>query len=195
MSNIILIIVPHIHSYRTRCNADIMEQHYLKYSDRMEKLYRNLYDKLTPGRGIDIEFENGNVTIFHIADGGDEWKTNWDLSEEKIDSLLKVSGLDRNSLKWLEEELDDIGCISIKMQAIPDDPYVLGFRRVGMGMYSYYISHKALTPKEQKQVNESCSDILYSPNVVFQYGGGAFGSISFEGKEEYMKRKHQLPKE
>ena len=195
-----LIVMPFINSsctnsFLTGCNADIMEQHYLKYGDRMEKLHRSLYDKLKPGTGVDIEFENGDVTIFHITKGGDEWEQNWDPSDETIDSLLNVCGLDRNSLKWLENEVNEIGCISIQMQAVPDDPYILGFRRVGMGKYSYYLSHKALTPKEQEQVNESCSDILYSPNVVFQYGGGAFGSISFEGKEEYMKKKHQLPKE
>lgn len=51
-------------------------------------------------------------------------KSNWDPSEEKIDSLLIQSGLDRNSLIWLKKELDEIGCISISLQAIPDAPFV-----------------------------------------------------------------------
>lgn len=49
-----------------RCDADIMEKHYTKYGDHMEQIYRNLYDELTPGCYVDIEFEHGHVSIFHF---------------------------------------------------------------------------------------------------------------------------------
>lgn len=172
-----------------RCNADIMERHYAEYSGRMEQIYNNLFNKLTPGCSVEIEFEYGDVSIFHFSNSNGEIESNWDPSEEKIDSLLIQSGLDRSSLIWLEKELDEIGCISISMQAIPDAPYGIGFRRVGMGKYDYKIYHRALTYDEQKKINESGACIVYTPFVVFEYGGGAIGSRNFIGKDEYLRNK------
>lgn len=156
----------------------------------MEQLYRNLYDKLTPGCSVDIEFEHGNVSIFHFSNSMDETDSNWNPSEEKIDSLLLQCGLDRSSLKWLKKELDEIECISVSMRAVPDESFCLGFRRIiGIGKYSYQIYHKPLSFDEQREINESETSVLYTPYVVFQYGGGAIGTQNFIGKEEYMKKK------
>ena len=96
-----------------------MESHYIEYGGRMERIYRNLYNKITPGCSVEIEFEHGDVSIFHYSNGSGEIESNWNPSEEKIDSLLIQSGLDRNSLTWLEKELDEIGCISISLKAMP----------------------------------------------------------------------------
>lgn len=176
-----------------RCDADIMERHYTEYGERMERIYRNLYNKMTPGCYVEIEFEHGDVSIFHFSNGSGEVDSSWDPSEGKIDSLLVQSGLDRNSLTWLEKELDEIGCISISLQAVPDAPFCIGFRRVGMGKYDYQIYHRPLSSDEQKKINESdYTSIVYTPFVVFVYGGGAFGSQKFIGKDEYLKKKMQL---
>lgn len=175
-----------------RCDADIMEKHYKEYGGRMEQIYRNLYNKITPGCSVEIEFEHGDVSIFHFSNGSGEIDSNWSPSEEKIDSLLIQSGLDRNSLTWLEKELDEIGCISIALQAIPDAAYCIGFRRIGMGKYDYQIYHKPFSSGEQKKINESDASIVYTPFVVFEYGGGAIGSQNFIGKDEYLKKKMQL---
>ena len=147
---------------------------------------------MTPGCSVDIEFEHGDVSIFHFSNSSGEMKSNWDPSEEKIDSLLIQSGLDRNSLIWLKKELDEIGCISISLQAIPDAPFGIGFRRIGMGKYYYQIYHIPLSSDEQKKINESEASIVYSPFVVFEYAGGAIGSQNFIGKDEYLKKKMQL---
>ena len=176
-----------------RCDADIMERHYTEYGGRMEEIYRNLYNRMTPGCSVEIEFEHGDVSIFHFSNDRDEIESNWEPSEEKIDSLLIRSGLDRNTLIWLQKELDEIGCISISMQTVPDAPFCVGFRRVGMGMYSYQIYHRALSPDEQEKINESDdASIVYTPFVVFEYAGGAIGSQNFIGKEEYLRKKTQL---
>lgn len=175
-----------------RCDADIMESHYIEYGGRMERIYRNLYNKMAPGCSVEIEFEHGNVSIFHLLNGNGEMGSNWDPSEEKIDSLLIQSGLDRNSLTWLKKELEEIGCISISLQSIPDAPYYIGFRRIGMGKYDYQIYHRPLSSEEQKKINESDASIVYSPFVVFEYGGGAIGSQNFVGKDEYLKKKMRL---
>ena len=189
--NILLISFIFLNPFN-RCDADIMESHYTEYGRRMEQIYRNLYNKMTPGCSVDIEFEHGDVSIFHFSNSSGEMKSNWDPSEEKIDSLLIQSGLDRNSLIWLKKELDEIGCISISLQAIPDAPFCIGFRRIGMGKYYYQIYHIPLSPDEQKKINESESSIVYSPFVVFEYAGGAIGSQNFIGKDEYLKKKMQL---
>ena len=175
-----------------RCDADIMEKHYKEYGGRMEQIYRNLYNKMTSGCSVEIEFEHGDVSIFHFSNGNGEMDSNWDPSEEKIDSLLIQSGLDRNSLIWLQKELDEIGCISISMQTVPDAPFCIGFRRIGMGKYDYQIYHRPLSSEEQKKINESDASIVYSPFVVFEYGGGAIGSQNFVGKDEYLKKKKQF---
>ena len=175
-----------------KCDADIMEKHYTKYGDRMEQIYRNLYDKLTPECYVGIAFEHGHVSMFHFSNGIDEMESNWDPSEEKIDSLLFQCGLDRSSLKWLEKKLKEIGCYSISMRTDSDESFCVGFRRIGMGIYFYQIYHKPLSLDEQREINESDASILYTPYVVFRYGGGAIGPQNFIGKEEYMKKKEKL---
>lgn len=49
----------------------------------MEQIYRNLYDKMTPGCYVEIEFEHGDVSIFHFSNGVGEMESNWEPSEEK----------------------------------------------------------------------------------------------------------------
>lgn len=178
-----------------KCNADIMENHYTEYGERMGQIYRKLYDRMTPGCYVHIEFEHGGVSIFHFSNGIDEMDSNWNPGEEKIDSLLIQSGLDKSSLTWLKNELDEIGCISISMRAVPDDSFCIGFRRIGMGMYSYRIYLKPLASDEQERINDSDDSIVYSPYVVFQYGGGAFGPMNFIGKYEYLEKKSQIQHE
>lgn len=174
-----------------RCDADIMEKHYTKYGNHMEQIYRNLYDELTPGCYVDIEFEHGHVSIFHFSNGIDKMESNWDPSEEKVDSLLHQCGLGRSSLKWLEIELKEISCVSISMRADPDESFCVGFRRIGMGKYYYQIYHKPLSLDEQREINESDASILYTPYVVFNYAGGAIGNQNFIGKQEYMRKKEK----
>lgn len=109
--------------------------------------------------------------------------------------MLVQSGLDRSSLAWLENELDEIGCISISMQAVPDAPFCIGFRRIGMGKYDYQIYHRPLSSDEQEKINESEASIVYSPFIVFEYAGGAIGSQNFIGKDEYLKKQIQSRQE
>lgn len=75
------------------------------------------------------------------------------------------------------------------MRTDSDESFCVGFRRIGMGIYFYQIYHKPLSLDEQREINESDASILYTPYVVFRYGGGAIGPQNFIGKEEYMKRK------
>lgn len=174
-----------------KCNADIMEEHYKEYGGRMEQIYHTLYKKMTPGNTISIEFENGEISLFQISPDGNELIARRNPSEKELDWLLSQSGLEKSTLIWLEEQLNEIGCISISMSRIPNEPYCIGFRRIGMGMYSYIIYPFPLSSHEQKKINESAESIVYSPHVVFEFGGGAFGPQDFAGKSEYLKKKMQ----
>ena len=189
--NILLFLLPFINP-SSKCDADIMANHYTEYGGRMEQIYRNLYDKITPGCYVHIEFEHGDVSMFHFSKGNGEVESNWDPSEEKIDSLLTQSGLDRKSLAWLEKELDNIGCISISMQTVLDDSFSIGFRRIGMGMYSFRFYDHPLSPEEQDSINADPCLIVYNDSTIFEYSSGAFGSLNFPGKEEYLKKKIQI---
>lgn len=37
---------------------------------------------------------------------------------------------------------------------------------------------------------KDCSRIAYNPHVCFVYGGPAFGSIAFPGKQKYLEERH-----
>ncbi len=173
-----------------KCDADIMEAHYLKHGNQMEELYKSVYDRLPPGSGIEIEFEHGKVSMFHVTDTTGKWSGHWDPSEELTDSLLQQSGLNRKFLKDLNRRLKDIDCISIEIEANPDSPYTIGFRRIAMGKYSYRIYSKPLSSDAQKEIQEDdYTSIVFSPHVVFEYGGGAIGVQNFIDKEEYLEKK------
>lgn len=165
-----------------------MEEHYIENGDKMEKLYSTLYDKLAPCSYVDIEFEYGKVSRFDFSDGLNDIEQTWNPSEEKVDSLLNESGLDRATLDWLQKSLQDIGCHSIATNT-REDWYTIGYRRIGMGEYFYKIYHTPLTTSQQDSINDLSYKIVYSPTVVFEYGSGAIGSENFEGKEEYLKKK------
>lgn len=174
------------------CDADIMEAHYLKYGDRMEELYQSVYDRLQSGSGVEIEFEHGKVSMFHVTDTTGNRNSHWNPSEEQTDSLLQQSGLDRKFLKDLKRRLKDIDCISIEIDANPESPYTIGFRRIDMGKYSYRIYRKPLSPDARKDIQgNDYTSIVFSPYVVFEYGGGAIGNQVFIGKEEYLEEKKQ----
>ncbi|MEJ8769462.1 hypothetical protein [Prevotella sp. HCN-7019] len=170
-----------------KCDANIMEKHYLEYHAKMDDLYRNVYHQLKPGRGIYIEFENGKISIFHVSIKDMQGETGWDPSKEKVDSLLLLSGMDRTDLDYIENALDDIHCISISVTASPEKPYGIGFRRVLLDKYDYLIYPKTLSPEKQDTIGSDQGNILYSPRVVFRYNTGAIGNLNFPGKEEYLQ--------
>lgn len=176
-----------LYNSNDKCDANIMEKHYLEYHAKMDDLYRNVYHQLKPGRGIYIEFENGKISTFQVSIKDKQGETDWDPSKEKVDSLLLMSGMDRTDLDYIENALDDIHCISISVTASPEKPYGIGFRRVLLDKYDYLIYPKALSPEKQDTIGSDPGNILYSPRVVFRYNTGAIGNLNFLGKEEYLQ--------
>ena len=164
-----------IYNPNDRCDAHIMERHYIKYHAQMEDLYHKVRQQLKPGRNIYIEFEKGKVSAFSVFTEDKHGCNSWDPSEERTD------------LNDIENELDDIHCISIAVSSSPYKPYKIGFRRILLDKYDFIIYPNVLSQEEQERVASDPGNIQYSPHVVFRYNTGAIGNLNFPGKEEYLQ--------
>lgn len=72
-ANILVFVLWYVNP-NDRSNADIMERHYEKYHTQMDGLHRYVIDQLNPGCSIDLEFEHGRITIFHVKFQTGKWK-------------------------------------------------------------------------------------------------------------------------
>lgn len=137
----------------------------------------NFTNKNTPkGTKIHIELEGNELTIFHINNDSIK-SSNWniDINSKKADSLLNIIGWTNKKLEKLEIKLEEANCISISN----GNPCNIGWQRSGMGMYMYNLFEENLNDSLINSYNDSCSYIFYKENIVFQYGGGAFGPQCF----------------
>ena len=174
-----------------RCDPDIMAEHYDKYNSELRDLIDYTNQSLDKGAEMRLEFEHGDISIFHVRKNDSAWSCNWDVhSKEKTDSLMQVVGLSHEELKNIRRKLKKLDCISIETPNTHSDYAEIGFRRVDMGKYSYRIYNRPLNDEEKKKYLDDPMFIPYTDRVVFEYGGGAIGSQSFgeEIKEEFMKK-------
>ena len=141
---------------------------------------------------MQLEFEHGEISIFHVLGKNDSLRSNnWDVhSKDRIGSLMNVVGLNDEELKNIRRKLKKLGCISVETATTHSDFVDIGFRRVDMGMYSYRIYSRPMNAEEKKEYDEDPMFIPYTDRVVFEYGGGAVGPQTFgeEIKEEFMKK-------
>lgn len=153
------------------CNAKIMETQYEKNWKEMHKIIKETRDLLPDSSSIFLEFKEG-----YMSDG----------------SRSKSDLLDAMQLKKLEEDLDNVGCVGIRVDNYGKNGYgKLLFRRKDLGLYSYRLYYETLPKEKQDSLNTDYRFIVYNDSVVFEYGGGAFGSQDFPGKKEYMEKKNK----
>ena len=129
---------------------------------------------------VEIEFENDNTLgRFGIKDYNSNRPMflEWDLEikTERMDSILKPIGWTRETLKTLKVKLDNADCIQIES----GEPTKIGFKRSGMGMYSFNVFDKPIPDNLIEQYNDSCTFILVNKRLALEYGGGAIGSQCF----------------
>lgn len=176
----------------TICNPDVMVEHYDKNKPGLQELIDYTSQSLDKGAQMQLEFEHGKISIFHVMGKNDSiWSCNWDVhSEDRIDSLMQVVGLNHEELKNIRRKLKKLGCISIDMENRHFDFIDIGFRRVDLGMYSFRIYNRPLYVEEKKKYLEDPMFIPYTDKVLLMYGGGAIGPQSFgeDIKEEFMKK-------
>ena len=177
--------------FGNKCNPEIMAEHYDNNVSGLRDLIDYTNQSLDKGAEMRLEFEHSGISIFHVKRNDSIWSCNWDVSsDEKIDSLMQVVGLSHEELKNIRRKLKEIGCISIETATTHSDYADIGFRRVGLGMYSYRIYNRPVNAEERKEYLEDPMFIPYTDKVLFIYGGGAIGPQSFREdiKEEFMKK-------
>ena len=101
----------------------------------------------------------------------------WDLKTDnpRMDSIINPLGWTRETLKTIKQKLDEADCIQIES----GEPTKIGFKRSGMGIYSFNVFDKPIPENLRKKYNDSCTYILVNDKLVLEYGGGAIGSQCF----------------
>lgn len=176
-----------------RVDVEKLEKNYCIHSSEIEQAIDYTLSCLEEGMGLDIEFkDNGSVELFHIGKEGN-WVSTWNPSRDKVDSLSAEIGLNREKLNAIRDRLFKAKCHSISIVK-KDGTYnvaTLMFRRDLASAYYYDIHKDAMTEAEMEAVDaEDCSRIAFNPHVCFVYGGPAFGSIAFPGKQKYLEERH-----
>ena len=168
----------------TVCNPDIMAEHYEKNALKMKELIQYTNQALDDSAAIQLEFEHGDISIFHVSSKRDSlWSSHWNEdAEDKKDSLRAVVGLTSDELEEIEDRLDELGCIGISTKK-DRASCVIYFRRVVMGMYSYILFDEPMDEKEKEYYMGDPAYIPYSETVVFEYGGGAIGLQVFPSNQ------------
>jgi len=132
-------------------------------------------------QSVTIEFDGQRtIPIFHVQ-VNDVYDSNWDVKwdSHRADTLLQQLGWTRQTLSTLQAKLDRAGCISIAS----GEPCTIGYQRSGMGKYSYKLFAGPMSDSLQAQYSRSCTYIVYKPQVVLEYGGGAIGPQCFKEKQ------------
>ena len=142
-------------------------------------------DIVPKNRFVEIEFKDDNTLgRFGIkaldstaGNPNESMFLDWDLkiNTTKVDSLIEPMGWTIETLKTIKEKLDKADCIQIES----GEPSKIGFKRSGMGMYSFNVFDKPIQEDLKNKYNDSCSYILANDKLVLEYRGGAIGSQCF----------------
>jgi len=162
------------------------------FNEKKKEIYelKKYFNEIVPkNRFVEIEFDNDN-TLFRFGiqvldtTAGDpngpmflEW--NLKTNTSRMDSIIKPLGWTREIFKILKEKLDKANCIQIES----GDPTKIGFKRFGMGMYSFNVFENSIPDSLKSYYNDSCTYILVNDKLVLEYGGGAIGTQCFYNKK------------
>lgn len=138
------------------------------------------YESIVPdGRKVEIEFEGGGIDRIVVQEGPKQnptYTSAWaSTSRPQLDSLVASLGWSEDEIQQLQEKLEAADCISIQN----GEPAVLGFKRSGMGMYSFNVFRKPIPDSLREQYAAGCTHIIQSEELVLEYGGGAIGPQCF----------------
>lgn len=154
---------------------------YLKNEKEIEDLIKYFKSIQPKDKSIDIEFKDNRTLSRLKIDYKDSLKSDYMQGNVQVKSLLDLEF--EKDLHWneeqidiLKEKLDKANCISIE----DGEPIKIGFKRSGMGMFSFDIFQKIDT--DRSKFNDGCQYILVNQNLVLEYGGGAIGAQCFPNK-------------
>ena len=147
---------------------------------------KRYFGKIVPeNRFVEIEFEDDNtlgrlgIKALDSTAGNpnDPMFLEWDLeiNTSRMDSIIQPMGWTRETLRTLKDKLDNANCIQIES----GEPAKIGFKRSGMGMYSFNVFDQPIPDSLKAHYNDSCTYILANDRLVLEYAGGAIGSQCF----------------
>ena len=143
------------------------------------------YNQIKPdGYSINIEFED-DKTLNRLQISAHKDSLNqaiyqkWDVDVNDLqkDSLKNILKWDEEDIVKLKEKLDKANCISVE----DGEPIKIGFKRSGLGMYSFNIFQEIQT--DRSAFKNRCEYILVNRNLMLEYGGGAVGPQCFPKQE------------
>lgn len=160
-------------------NEQELSSHYLENQQEFSELIEH-YKLIVPkDKEIEIEFESDKKLFRFGVTSMDSSKSaryplylEWDVNIERDipEKLLDEIEWDRQTFTALKSKLDQVDCIQIDS----GNPTKVGFRRSGMGMYSYYI-YDSTSSKEFLKKQKARDDIhFFKNNIAWKYDGGAF---------------------
>ena len=166
-----------------------LKENFEKNKTEIYELKRYFNEIVPKNRFVEIEFDN-DITLGRFGikaldstagNPNGPMFLEWDLKTNtaKMDSLIEPMGWTRETLKTLKEKLDKADCIQIES----GEPTKIGFKRSGMGMYSFNVFDEPIPDNLIEQYNDSCTYILVNRKLVLEYGGGAIGSQCFYNLE------------
>lgn len=160
--------------------SDLKEEYYLKEPEIADLI--KYYNTIKPENySVDIEFKNDEILNRLTITTKDPSKIiyqNWDVSSSVLQTkeIRNLLGWEDREVRVLKKKLDKANCISVE----DGEPLKIGFKRSGMGMFSFNIFQKANTNREE--YNDGCEYILINKYLALQYGGGAIGNQCFPDK-------------
>ena len=154
---------------------------YLKNEKEIEELIKYFKSIQPKDKSIDIEFKDNKTLSRLKIDYKDSLKADYVQGNVQVKSLLDT--VFEKDLHWneeqidiLNEKLDKANCISIE----DGEPIKIGFKRSGMGMFSFNVFMKPET--DRSVFNDSCQYILVDKSLALEYGGGAICPQCFPRK-------------
>ena len=155
-----------------------LKNEYFKNEKEIKDLIEYFNSIQPKDKSIDIEFRNNRVLERLKIDYKDSLKSDYQQWNVQVKSLLdpefeKDLHWNEEQIDILKEKLDKANCISIE----DGEPIKIGFKRSGMGMFSFDVFQK---PETKRSVfNDSCQYILVNKDLALEYGGGAIGTQCF----------------
>ncbi|WP_379968734.1 hypothetical protein [Epilithonimonas sp. UC225_85] len=158
--------------------SELKEEYYSNEKEIDELIL--YFNKIKPkDKIVSIEFKDDEIIgRLAIENKGTEKKNfqSWNFNKEILltPDLKNMLNWDLETIEILKEKLDNADCISIE----DGEPIKIGFKRSGLGMYSFDVFQDKAT--NRNNFNNNCNYILVNNKLALEYGGGAVGPQCFQ---------------
>lgn len=152
-----------------------------EYNDKEKKIddLIKYFNQIKPkDKNVAIEFKNDKILerlVIVPSDTAKKSYQGWDINVKSLyqQEFKKDLNWSEDQVDELKNRLDEANCISIE----DGEPIKIGFKRYGMGMYSFNVFQKNET--DRSLFNDGCTYILVNYKLALEYGGGAIGRQCF----------------